>query len=345
MKKNPDSDLVIKSNKLISARYRLTPAEQKVILILASKINKDDEDFKPYIFKTKDLLKLLGVEGENHFWLMQLTYSLVGKKLQVVEDDGKHFIQMAWLSGVKYSTGEGIVEFQFSPYLKPYLLQLKESFTKYQLQNVIAIKSGNAIRLYEILKQYEKIGWRRVSIIELKKMLGMKGTEYKRYNDFKRKVIIASQKEIAEKTDIRFTFEEIKTGRKITSLKFIIQSQTRRANSKQSEIEEFLEEPTKPDEIDAVLRKYNIIIGQNAWAQTVKALQLNFTQDEIAKIAVTLNQKTREGLIKNAAGILVKDPVGIGKSILDGTFYADKRSSKTIYQDNYEIYVPPKRVI
>ncbi|MBW9154309.1 RepB family plasmid replication initiator protein [Clostridium estertheticum] len=36
------------------------------------------------------------------------------------------------------------------------------------------------------------------------------------------RIITKSQKELAEKTDINFTYQEIKTGRKVTSLKFYI---------------------------------------------------------------------------------------------------------------------------
>jgi plasmid replication initiation protein len=38
----------------------------------------------------------------------------------------------------------------------------------------------------------------------------------------KNRILVQAQKELKEKTDISFNFEEIKTGRKITSLKFII---------------------------------------------------------------------------------------------------------------------------
>ena len=47
---------------------------------------------------------------------------------------------------------------------------------------------------------------------------------YSIYNNFKNKVILQAQKELAEKTDISFEFEEIKTGRKVTGIKFCISS-------------------------------------------------------------------------------------------------------------------------
>lgn len=46
--------------------------------------------------------------------------------------EGNKIIQTAWLSGAVYEKGTGYVELTFSPYLKPYMLQLKEKFTQYQ---------------------------------------------------------------------------------------------------------------------------------------------------------------------------------------------------------------------
>ncbi|BDR68557.1 hypothetical protein K144316041_p10600 (plasmid) [Clostridium tetani] len=53
-------------------------------------------------------------------------------------------------------------------------------------------------------------------------MIGAKGKSYNVYANLKNKVILQAQKELNEKTDIKFTFEEIKTGRKVTSIKFYI---------------------------------------------------------------------------------------------------------------------------
>jgi hypothetical protein len=109
--------------------------------------------------------------------------------------------------------------------MKPYLLQLKERFTTYRLKEVIQLKSSFSIRIYELLKQYEKIGERIFLLETLKASLGIGPTEYSLYGDFKRRVLLVAQSEVAEKTDISFKFKEIKEGRKVVKIKFIINSQ------------------------------------------------------------------------------------------------------------------------
>ena len=50
----------------------------------------------------------------------------------------------------------------------------------YQLENILSLSSFYAIRIYELLKQYEKIGKRGINIKELRGYLGIKEGEYKR---------------------------------------------------------------------------------------------------------------------------------------------------------------------
>ena len=96
---------------------------------------------------------------------------------------------------------------RFDPNLRPYLLQLKENFTKYQLENVLSLSSFYAIRIYELCKQYETIKERTIEIKELKEILDIKAKSYNIYNRFKEKVLTIAEREINEKTDISIKFD------------------------------------------------------------------------------------------------------------------------------------------
>ena len=58
----------------------------------------------------------------------------------------------------------------------------------YQFENVIALSSVYAIRIYELCKQYEKLKERTVLVADLKEILEIKD-KYKKYNDFKKYVL------------------------------------------------------------------------------------------------------------------------------------------------------------
>ncbi|WP_251862430.1 replication initiation protein [Clostridium sp. Marseille-Q2269] len=217
--------LVTKSNYFImNCNYDLSLEEQKIILTLASMVQPNDEEFKPYLFKIADFMKLLGIETKTKYTeIPKITKELMKKVFEIQE--GNKIIQTAWVSGVIYEKGTGMVTLKFNPDLKPYMLQLKEKFTQYQLANILSMKSKYSPRIYEILKcnKFKKQGYIDIEIEELRKLLKAEKI-YTLYADFKRKIILQAQKELKEKTDISFEFEEIKTGRKVTSIKFLIKS-------------------------------------------------------------------------------------------------------------------------
>lgn len=224
-----EDKLVVQANSLIEASYKLKTSQQKFLRIMSSIISKNDEDFKMYEFKINELLEIFQVKDQSKYKeIPKQTRELMGNVLTFKTD--KKLIQVPFLNYCEYEIGTGILRVQFHPYLKPFYLYLNKEnpYTKYELKNILPLRSVYSIRIYELLKQYEKIGNRTIEIGKLKEMFQIKPNEYTRYNDFKRFVIIQAQKELPLKTDLNFDFIEIKTGRKVTSLKFYIYSNNKK---------------------------------------------------------------------------------------------------------------------
>ena len=251
-------ELIVKHNKLIEANYKLTLQEQKLILTLAREITKEDNNFKKCVFTVEQLSDILGLEKKGYYSeLKEITKSLISRVIQIKEPDG--LLQVSWLNSAKYYDNKGIVELSFSNDLKPYLLQLGEHFTKLDFSQIVALNSVYAIRIYELCKQYEKLKERTMELRELRKVLGANEEKsYEIYNRFKVKVLSVAEKEINKKTDLNISFEEIKTGRKVTSIKFLIEKKEKEIKSiKNKEIIEIEDETKKyPEE---VLDLFNIL--------------------------------------------------------------------------------------
>jgi plasmid replication initiation protein len=190
-----EKNLVVKSNKVVEARYKLTVQEQRIILALTSMIKPEDKDFHTYRFTINQLMELTGVKGKAYYsQIKEITKGLIEKSLTIKEPTGD--LQIGWLSSAKYWDKEGSVDLCFSPKLKPYLLQLKSHFTQYQLENVAKLRSNYSIRIYELLKQYEGTNQqeRIFNLDELRAILGIEDNKHKRFGDFKRHVLEVAKK-------------------------------------------------------------------------------------------------------------------------------------------------------
>ena len=112
---------------------------------------------------------------------------------------------------------------KFSPVLEPYLLNLKETYTKYRLGYVINFKSEYSFRFYELMKQYEAIGERTITVEEIKDLLMIDNDKYTKYSHLKAKVIQKAIEEINKYSDIKVILEkEEKEGKKVVGLVFSI---------------------------------------------------------------------------------------------------------------------------
>lgn len=215
--------LVTKSNKLVTCGYDLSLQEQKIILTLASMVQPHDTEFKQYEFRIKDFMNILGIKDKHTYKeVRKITKELKEKVFEIAE--GTDMIQVSWLGGVRYKTKEGIVLLRLDEDLKPYMLGLKELYTSYKLENVLKLKSKYSIRIYEILKSNLFKKTIDIDLDDFKNMVGAKDKAYDIYQNVKNRILVQAKKELETLTDISFNYEEIKTGRKVTSIKFIIRS-------------------------------------------------------------------------------------------------------------------------
>jgi plasmid replication initiation protein len=215
------SDLIVKSNKIIEAQMYFKTNEYKFILCLLSRLKKNDTEFKMIQLSIKEFKEMLDVKGENSYGrVKKYCESLAFKGISITEPNSPRGLYITWFSYIKSEVG--YVEICFNNKLKEFLLMTNKNFTSYYLKNIIILKSFYSIRIYELLKQYERIGTRELDVSNLRFMLGIGENKYKEFYKFRNKILINSMNEINSKTDIKFFFEEIKKGRKVFKLRFFI---------------------------------------------------------------------------------------------------------------------------
>ena len=230
-KNNQGIKIIKKANTLIEARYRFDVWETRMFLSMLAGITMEDEDFQPYRIWFKDIVKVFGLKSHQSYDLLRdATKSLMQKTFNVNYTDEGYVREKAYhiIRTTDYlkegQTGKDIeaqeyIDITIDPEMKPLLLQLKNNFTAYDLRNVCKL-GAHSVRLYELLKQFESVGERRIEIDHIKRILEL-DSEYQNVFDFYRYFITPSLKEINDNTDIIiYDHEKIKEGRRVVGLHF-----------------------------------------------------------------------------------------------------------------------------
>lgn len=218
---------VVKANELIQkTRFELSLTEQKSIAYICSMIKpgQKDEYILDYEFSIREYCKICGIDynnGKNYANVKETLKKLSDRSMWVEFGDTE--VLCRWLAKVKTNKKSGIAQIRIDEDLAPYLFNLQQRFTEYELYNILGMKSAFSHRLYEILKSYE---FQKTIVLELDKLKEMLGVEnvksYDRFPDFRRFALEIALNEINELTDINVSYDTEKTGRKVTKIIFKI---------------------------------------------------------------------------------------------------------------------------
>lgn len=240
---NSDSRLqvVVKSNDLVQqTRYNLSLQEQKIILFVISKIKPTDEAFKEYVFDIKELCDVCGITHDktNFTYIKKSLQSIRDKSFWMKIDDRETVC--SWILKPNLYPKSSVVGVILDEDLKPFLLQLREHFTSYELGCVLVMQSKYSIRLYEILKSYAYLEEIELSLVKIREQMMI--TKYEKYQDFRRNVLEKAIDEINTYTDLNVSFTPVRQSRVIVGLRFCIRTK--------SSVEQFVARMDRNVELD-----------------------------------------------------------------------------------------------
>jgi len=224
-----DKNQIVKSNQVIEASYQLSAVEQRIVLAAISRIPKnqpitDDESYPVSVNE----LQLLGVHEKTAYRdLKEGINRLYERSINLSIDDKS--IKMRWVQEIQFLDSQSIIGIRFSKPILPFISNLSREFTKYALSDIAGINSGYGIRIYELLVQYRQIGKREISVENLRTMLEL-GKKYPLFADFKKRVIDTAVDQINECSPLSVTYEQKKTGRKVTHILFSFKEKSKSLN-------------------------------------------------------------------------------------------------------------------
>ncbi|QCT95375.1 replication initiation protein (plasmid) [Stutzerimonas degradans] len=212
---------ISKSNELITASYRLTLNEQRLILAAISRLDPRRPMPKRVAVSAIDYAEIYGVQLKHAYKQMSTAADELYER-DIDFTDSKSRQRHRWIDAAKYT--EGTVELSFTIHVIPYLTMLYNKVTTYDLRRVARVDSVYALRLFEMLMQFRKTGWLYIEVERFRHAMGLTD-EYKRFNSLRQRVIDPAIAELKIKCKLDVECERITTGRTVVAIKFIFQDQ------------------------------------------------------------------------------------------------------------------------
>jgi len=239
------NNIVVKHQDLVrNARYRLGDTAIKTLSLLISMIKVSDTEFTQYVIKLSDFKELTNAKGnEVAKYVDKMTDDLMSKPFWVGNS------KLNWVTVATYEKGDNVVIFEIHRKLKPYLLALQKNFLQYNIANILALKSGYVIRLYELCKDHYSEATRYkestmsatfdIKIERLRELFEIPSSYA--YKDIRVHILDKAVEQFRTKTDIQIEYKVQKIGRRVDRVIITVKKNSKGSNDYQHHRTAFIE--------------------------------------------------------------------------------------------------------
>lgn len=259
------------SNELVTAHYKLTLLEKRLLLLVISCVDSREPTLTastPFSITAQQYAECYDIDVETAKDELENAIDKLYEQTLKYNPAPNVFIETRWISSKqKYNKDEHKVVVYFAHDIIPLLSNLVKSFTSFQLKEVLPFNSIYSIRLYEIFikdlkSSYKKQITKLYSITELREMLCLTDS-YTLVGDFLKKVIFRSIEDIDKHTSLSVHCLNAqkqkayqKVGKRIVGLYVSIQYKDTKKPRETEEDEEAILEKQRQEQI-----KRNVAIG------------------------------------------------------------------------------------
>jgi plasmid replication initiation protein len=317
--------LVRKSNNLVEARYKFDIWETRIFTKMLTMVKMNDDDFCSYRIYLSDLVRDFGLESNKDAYdrLRAGGFKLMRKIIKIIKNTEEGMMELSTpiIIGLENPLNTEpddakFINVSFHPDMKPYLISLKSQFTTYDVRNILKLPSSYSIRIYELLKQYQRIGRRKFELRELKEIIGvveeidLNGKKsikdnYPLYGNFRQRVLLKAQRDLLKNTDIKFDFDPIKKGRRVHEILFYIQANNPSNQQEPIDIQELPFPKKESGSNEELVAELHLMIEEWVGKGLVRKWVALYTEQQIRKgIRYTLNKLKSGKTIDNVVGYL-----------------------------------------
>jgi len=217
---------VMQDNIITNSYKPYSPLGARLFTCILAGLRQGQYD---YTFSIKKIMDTMGLSNKRYTELVASVDELYNKSIPIPNRDKNIDDEVRLLDRRVYPkiTGEklnGTLSLSIARSIQPYLFELKNNFTLYEVQSFMCLMTSNSQTLYVLLSQYRGTGVLVRSFDELQKIFN---TNYKTLFHFREGVLNKSLEEILKKTNIkRIKLEPVKKGRKYVGYKFMFKWDT-----------------------------------------------------------------------------------------------------------------------
>lgn len=236
------NEVAMANRMILHSAGKLTLNELKLLRFIIMQTKRGDKELYEFELSAKDLAKLLEVKPKDFYKRVKtMTRHIMQEVIEIEDKRAKRLQQFHWVDYCEYK--KGIITIKIADALKPFLLNLRGSFTRYELSEIIKLNSIYAIRIYEVLRAYMDDNdlpyadhYNEISIsMDVLRQVTDTEKQFPRPYDFKRRVVDIAVREINRVSKYHVIAEPYKRGNTTAGFDFLIESQ---AGYKHRELEE-----------------------------------------------------------------------------------------------------------
>ena len=349
-----EADMLRKSNELIGGKYKVTLLENQIMSIALTRIETNAKGDRPKLearLYPGELKNLIGSPSHIYRELKKVAKTMPGHTM-FLEDGKGNFASFAIVTDADYMDGVFII--RFNDRLRPHILNLEKHYTTLELSVLTGFSRNSSLRIYELLKKESyrlkssEVAKVTYNLSEFKFMIGLANPEsqavknemarmgnnidwdrlyemssdadkkYENWTNLRMRVLDPAQKEMEEKSNIRFKYEGIRHGHKTGAIRFYIYKNelSDQVNSMIREKQEILERK-KSDEIylqlevpkdmsDDTRALYRDYTDHNGLEKEDIDLLLKYADYDVSLVRKAFEQADAQDEIRNYMGWLIR---------------------------------------
>ncbi len=227
------NDVVVHHNYLNESIFNFSELELNLFIVILYKMRnyyktkefvEDEEgnvkrEIDYVVFDAKEIKSMMQMKDRSFKAFEKIITGLQDRTISLKTANG--YIRIKAFPTLIFNEVDKKIEIDINKRILPLFMELTEQFTQYSLKEFLSLNSKHSKRMYQLLKQYEKIGERTLSIEDLKKFLEIEGNKsYNRFYNLEKRVLETTRNDINSLTTLSIEYEKEKQGKEVVAVTF-----------------------------------------------------------------------------------------------------------------------------